>query len=200
MLKIEHLNKKFGKKEVLKDVSLTLSPGERIHIIGKNGSGKSTIFKIITGILKQNGGTVEIGTDDVIGTLIENPSFLEYESGLENLKFLAELNHNYDEKLVKDLMEEFSLDPRDEQSVSRYSIGMRQKLGIIQAIMENQNIVLLDEPTRGIDKEGIETFVKILGQLKEQKRAVIIASHDDIPNLVYDRELKLKDGVLVEEK
>lgn len=200
MLKIEHLNKKFGKKEVLKDVSLTLSPGERIHIIGKNGSGKSTIFKIITGILKQNGGTVEIGTDDVIGALIENPSFLEYESGLENLKFLAELNHNYDEKLVKDLMEEFSLDPRDEQSVSRYSIGMRQKLGIIQAIMENQNIVLLDEPPRGIDKEGIETFVKILGQLKEQKRAVIIASHDDIPNLVYDRELKLKDGVLVEEK
>ncbi|WP_304598852.1 ATP-binding cassette domain-containing protein [Lactobacillus intestinalis] len=200
MLKIEHLNKKFGKKEVLKDVSLTLSPGERIHIIGKNGSGKSTIFKIITGILKQNGGTVEIGTDDVIGALIENPSFLEYESGLENLKFLAELNHNYDEKLVKDLMEEFSLDPRDEQSVSRYSIGMRQKLGIIQAIMENQNIVLLDEPTRGIDKEGIETLVKILGQLKEQKRAVIIASHDDIPNLVYDRELKLKDGVLVEEK
>ena len=200
MLKIEHLNKKFGKKEVLKDVSLTLSPGERIHIIGKNGSGKSTIFKIITGILKQNGGTVEIGTDDVIGALIENPSFLEYESGLENLKFLAELNHNYDEKLVKDLMEEFSLDPRDEQSVSRYSIGMRQKLGIIQAIMENQNIVLLDEPTRGIDKEGIETFVKILGQLKEQKRAVIIASHDDIPDLVYDRELKLKDGVLVEEK
>ncbi|WP_302608620.1 ATP-binding cassette domain-containing protein [Lactobacillus intestinalis] len=200
MLKIEHLNKKFGKKEVLKDVSLTLSPGERIHIIGKNGSGKSTIFKIITGILKQNGGTVEIGTDDVIGALIENPSFLEYESGLENLKFLAELNHNYDEKLVKDLMEEFSLDPRDEQSVSRYSIGMRQKLGIIQAIMENQNIVLLDEPTRRIDKEGIETFVKILGQLKEQKRAVIIASHDDIPNLVYDRELKLKDGVLVEEK
>lgn len=200
MLKIEHLNKKFGKKEVLKDVSLTLSPGERIHIIGKNGSGKSTIFKIITGILKQNGGTVEIGTDDVIGALIENPSFLEYESGLENLKFLAELNHNYDEKLVKDLMEEFSLDHRDEQSVSRYSIGMRQKLGIIQAIMENQNIVLLDEPTRGIDKEGIETFVKILGQLKEQKRAVIIASHDDIPNLVYDRELKLKDGVLVEEK
>lgn len=200
MLKIEHLNKKFGKKEVLQDVSLTLSPGERIHIIGKNGSGKSTIFKIITGILKQNGGTVEIGTDDVIGALIENPSFLEYESGLENLKFLAELNHNYDEKLVKDLMEEFSLDSEDSQSVSRYSIGMRQKLGIIQAIMENQNIILLDEPTRGIDKEGIETFVKILGQLKEQKRAVIIASHDDIPNLVYDRELKLKDGVLVEEK
>lgn len=200
MLKIEHLNKKFGKKEVLKNVSLTLSPGERIHIIGKNGSGKSTIFKIITGILKQNGGTVEIGADDVIGALIENPGFLEYESGLENLKFLAELNHNYDEKLVKDLMEELSLDPRDEQPVSKYSIGMRQKLGIIQAIMENQNIILLDEPTRGIDKEGIETFVKMLEQLKEQKRAVIIASHDDIPNLVYDRELKLKDGVLVEEK
>lgn len=199
MLQVENLNKKFGKKEVLKDVTFTIKPGERIHIIGKNGSGKSTIFKIITRILKQNSGTVKIDEADVIGALIENPGFLEYEAGLQNMKFLADLNHNYDEDRVRKLMERFSLDPDDGQAVSKYSIGMRQKLGIIQAIMENQNIILLDEPTRGIDQEGIATFVEVLKELKQQKRAVIIASHDDIPDLSYDRELKLQDGILVNE-
>lgn len=199
MLQVENLNKKFGKKEVLKDVTFTVKPGERIHIIGKNGSGKSTIFKIITRILKQNSGTVKIDEADVIGALIENPSFLEYEAGLENMKFLANLNHNYDEDRVRELMGKFSLDPNDEQAVSKYSIGMRQKLGIIQAVMEGQNIILLDEPTRGIDQEGIATFVELLNKLKKKNRSVIIASHDDIPGLDYDRELKLQNGVLVNE-
>lgn len=199
MLQVENLNKKFGKKEVLKDVTFTVKPGERIHIIGKNGSGKSTIFKIITRILKQNSGTVKIDEADVIGALIENPGFLEYEAGLENMKFLANLNHNYDEDRVRELMGKFSLDQNDEQAVSKYSIGMRQKLGIIQAVMEGQNIILLDEPTRGIDQEGIATFVELLNKLKKKNRSVIIASHDDIPGLDYDRELKLRNGVLVNE-
>lgn len=199
MLKVENLSKKFGKKEVLENITFTLEPGERIHIIGKNGSGKSTIFKIITGILKQSSGTFLLDDEDVIGALIENPGFLEYEAGLENMKFLADLNHNYSEDRVRKLMERFSLNPDDGQAVSKYSIGMRQKLGIIQAIMEEQNIVLLDEPTRGIDKEGIATFVEVLEEIKKQNRAVIIASHDDIPGLDYDRELKLQDGVLVDE-
>ncbi|EEU20626.1 ATP-binding cassette domain-containing protein [Lactobacillus mulieris] len=196
MLKIDNISKQFGKKQVLKDVSLELNPGERVHIIGKNGSGKSTIFKIITNILKADAGQVELTENDYVGALIENPGFLEYESGLENLKFLGNLNHNYDEQVAMKLMEKFDLDPNDLQAVSKYSIGMRQKLGIIQAIMENQNIVLLDEPTRGIDKEGVATFVKLLDELKQEKRAVIIASHDEIPGLKYDRELLLKNGEL----
>ncbi len=196
MLKIDNISKQFGKKQVLKDVSLELNPGERVHIIGKNGSGKSTIFKIITNILKVDAGQVELTENDYVGALIENPGFLEYESGLENLKFLGNLNHNYDEQVAMKLMEKFDLDPNDLQAVSKYSIGMRQKLGIIQAIMENQNIVLLDEPTRGIDKEGVATFVKLLDELKQEKRAVIIASHDEIPGLKYDRELLLKNGEL----
>ncbi len=93
-------------------------------------------------------------------------------------------------------MKEFSLDPDESQAVSKYSIGMRQKLGIIQAIMENQNIVLFDEPTRGIDKEGVTTFLKMLDRLKEQKVSVIIATHEDIAGLTYDRVLKLENGAL----
>lgn len=134
--------------------------------------------------------------EDYLGAMIENPGFLEYETGLENLKFLANLNHHYDEAKVRNLMKEFSLDPDESQAVSKYSIGMRQKLGIIQAIMENQNIVLFDEPTRGIDKEGVTTFLKMLDRLKEQKVSVIIATHEDIAGLTYDRVLKLENGAL----
>ena len=195
MLRIENVNKNFGKKVILKDINLTVKPGERVHIVGKNGCGKSTLFKIITGILKAQ-GQVKLDEEDYLGAMIENPGFLEYESGLENLKFLGNLNHNYDEQVAMKLMEKFDLDPNDLQAVSKYSIGMRQKLGIIQAVMENQNIVLLDEPTRGIDKEGVATFVKLLDELKQEKSAVTIASHDEIPGLKYDRELLLKNGEL----
>lgn len=195
MLRIENVNKNFGKKVILKDINLTVKPGERVHIVGKNGCGKSTLFKIITGILKAQ-GQVKLDEEDYLGAMIENPGFLEYEAGLENLKFLANLNHHYDEAKVRNLMKEFSLDPDESQAVSKYSIGMRQKLGIIQAIMENQNIVLFDEPTRGIDKEGVTTFLKMLDRLKEQKVSVIIATHEDIAGLTYDRVLKLENGAL----
>lgn len=195
MLRIENVNKNFGKKVILKDINLTVKPEERVHIVGKNGCGKSTLFKIITGILKAQ-GQVKLDEEDYLGAMIENPGFLEYETGLENLKFLANLNHHYDEAKVRNLMKEFSLDPDESQAVSKYSIGMRQKLGIIQAIMENQNIVLFDEPTRGIDKEGVTTFLKMLDRLKEQKVSVIIATHEDIAGLTYDRVLKLENGAL----
>ncbi|WP_240404958.1 ATP-binding cassette domain-containing protein, partial [Lactobacillus jensenii] len=93
MLRIENVNKNFGKKVILKDINLTVKPGERVHIVGKNGCGKSTLFKIITGILKAQ-GQVKLDEEDYLGAMIENPGFLEYETGLENLKFLAKLTHH----------------------------------------------------------------------------------------------------------
>lgn len=196
MLKVNHVQKHFGKKQVLKDINLELEPGQRIHIIGKNGSGKSTIFKVVTGILKPDQGDYAIDATDYLGALIENPGFLEYETGFENLKFLAQLNNNFEEAKIKQLMERFELDPDDPQAVKSYSIGMRQKLGIIQAVMEDQNIILFDEPTRGIDKTAVQTFVKLLDELKNEHKAVIIASHEDVEGLTYDQEYKLNDGVL----
>ncbi|MCO6524900.1 MAG: ABC transporter ATP-binding protein [Candidatus Schmidhempelia sp.] len=199
MLQIEKIKKSFGKKVVLQDVSLKAMPGELIHISGINGSGKSTIFKIITGLLKADSGTVKISPTDVVGALIENPGFLEYESALTNLKFLAHLNHRYDETIVRQLLTDFELDPDDRQAITKYSVGMRQKVGIIQAVMENQNIILLDEPTRGIDQDGISQFVTLLKQLKQHNKTVIVASHDKVDEINYDRRLKLQAGVLNDE-
>ncbi len=196
MLKVTHVSKKFKDADVLKDVSLTVKPGELIHIVGINGSGKSTLFKIITGLLKADSGTVSLDSGDVIGALIENPGFLEYETAWDNLRFLANVHHKFQADKVKKLLTDFDLDPDSRQAIGKYSIGMRQKVGIVQAIMEDQNIILLDEPTRGIDKKGVKQFVDLLERLKAEGKAVVVASHDDIPGLVYDRTLTLENGEL----
>ena len=198
MLELRQIKKSFGQKLVLKNVSLLAKPGELIHISGINGSGKSTIFKIITGLLKADSGEIRLGENDVVGALIENPDFLEYESAMSNLNFLANLNKRFNEKIVRDLLRHFMLDPDDPEPIAKYSVGMRQKVGIIQAVMENQNIILLDEPTRGIDQESISLFVALLKKLKQQNKIVIVASHDQINELKYDRLFILRQGILQE--
>lgn len=196
MLKVEKITKKFKGVDVLKDVTFNLEPGQLVHIRGINGSGKSTIFKIITGLLKPATGTIMLGDNDVVGALIENPGFLEFEDALTNLRFLADLNHNYNEAYIIELMKKFQLDPANKQPVAKYSIGMRQKLGIIQAIMENQNIILLDEPTRGLDVESINQFAALIMELKAAGKSIIVASHDDVAAITYDQQLQLVDGCL----
>ncbi|WP_294760654.1 ATP-binding cassette domain-containing protein [uncultured Lactobacillus sp.] len=198
MLELRHIKKSFGQKLVLKNVSLLAKPGELIHISGINGSGKSTIFKIITGLLKADSGEIRLGENDVVGALIENPDFLEYESAMSNLHFLANLNKRFNEKIVRDLLRHFMLDPDDPEPIAKYSVGMRQKVGIIQAVMENQNVILLDEPTRGIDQESISLFVALLKKLKQQNKIVVVASHDQINELKYDRFFILRQGILQE--
>lgn len=199
MLKITGIKKSFGRKSVLKNVSMIAKPGQLIHISGINGSGKSTIFKIVTGLLEADSGKVELDHGDVIGALIENPSFLEYESAMTNLHFLANLNHRFNEKRVRNLLQQFELDPDDSQAIAKYSVGMRQKVGIIQAVMEEQNIILLDEPTRGIDQESIGQFLTLLNRLKQENKTVIIASHDQIDEINYDQGLTLQNGILLNE-
>ena len=199
MLELKQIKKSFGQKLVLKDVSLLAKPGELIHISGINGSGKSTIFKIITGLLEADSGEIRLGENDVVGALIENPDFLEYESAMSNLHFLANLNKRFNEKEVRGLLRYFMLDPDDPEPIAKYSVGMRQKVGIIQAVMENQNIILLDEPARGIDQESISLFVTMLKKLKQQNKIVVVASHDQINELKYDRRFILHHGILQDE-
>ena len=198
MLELRQIKKSFGQKLVLKNVSLLAKPGELIHISGINGSGKSTIFKIITGLLKADSGEIRLGENDVVGALIENPDFLEYESAMSNLHFLANLNKRFNEKEVRGLLRHFMLDPDDPEPIVKYSVGMRQKVGIIQAVMENQNVILFDEPTRGIDQESISLFVALLKKLKQQNKIVVVASHDQINELKYDRLFILRQGILQE--
>ena len=200
MLKVSHVKKSFKKLAVLKDISLETQDGELIHISGVNGCGKSTLFKIIVGILKADSGEIHTDKDDYLGALIENPGFIEYETAWDNLIFLGHFNHRFQPEKTRDLLKAFDLDPDNPQAVGNYSVGMRQKLGITQAVMEDQNIILLDEPTRGIDKEGVQQFVNLLEQLRRENKTVIVASHDEIPGLVYDRRLRMKDWVLLPEE
>lgn len=200
MLKVSHVKKSFKKLAVLKDISLETQAGELVHISGVNGCGKSTLFKIIVGLLKADSGEIHIDKDDYLGALIENPGFIEYETAWDNLTFLGHFNHRFQPEKTRDLLKAFDLDPDNPQAVGNYSVGMRQKLGITQAVMEDQNIILLDEPTRGIDKEGVDQFVNLMKNLRSENKTVIVASHDEIPGLVYDRRLRMKDGILLVEE
>ncbi|MFV4922464.1 ATP-binding cassette domain-containing protein [Lactobacillus delbrueckii subsp. bulgaricus] len=200
MLKVSHVKKSFKKLAVLKDISLETQAGELVHISGVNGCGKSTLFKIIVSLLKADSGEIHTDKDDYLGALIENPGFIEYETAWDNLTFLGHFNHRFQPEKTRDLLKAFDLDPDNPQSVGNYSVGMRQKLGITQAVMEDQNIILLDEPTRGIDKEGVDQLVNLTKDLRSENKTVIVASHDEIPGLVYDRRLRMKDGILLAEE
>lgn len=198
MLEVNHIAKSFKCNTVLTDVSLQVKAGQLIHISGANGSGKSTLFKIITKLLEPDHGSVRIGKDDLIGALIENPGFLEFESMMTNLRFLANLNNRFDQSYTLQLVKQFGLNPTNRQAISKYSVGMRQKVGIIQAVMEHQSLILLDEPTRGLDRASIEQFIVLIDALINDGKSVMIASHDDVPGLMYDLALRLEDGRLAQ--
>lgn len=192
MLDIQDLSKDFHNHSVLKDLSLHLDGQELIYIHGINGSGKSTLFKLICGILKPTKGIIEKKNDLQIGALIENPGFLENETLAYNLKFLASLNDHYDSEYIEDLCQQFQLDFHSRMKLKNFSVGMRQKAGIIQAIMERQELILLDEPTRGLDQTSIQTFCQMINQLHHQGHTIIIAAHDYLPDIHYTHTYRLE--------
>lgn len=199
MIKIKNLKKKYKNNIVFDQLNMTINDGELIYIHGINGSGKSTLFKIISGIIEQDDGEVIMDSDTHIGALIENPGFLENENIKFNLSFLAKLKNNYNQEKIIELCQLFHLDFNSKSKLKNYSLGMRQKTGIIQAIMEDQNVILLDEPTRGLDQDSIEIFCKIINQLHESGKTIIIASHDYISALSYDKHYHLNNGILTKE-
>lgn len=198
MLEIKNLKKSFKKKLVLNGVNLTVKNGEIIYIIGKNGCGKTTLFKLISDIIEKDDGIIFFDKNVSIGALIENPTFIENEDILFNLKFLSTINKNYDIDIITKLCEIFDLDINYKGKLKSYSLGMRQKLGIIQAIMENQNLILFDEPVRGLDQEGIKIFVELVNNLSLEGKSIIISSHEYIENINFTKFYELKDGILYE--
>lgn len=180
MLNLKNVTKSYDDLLLLKEVSLDFEYGEAVHISGPNGSGKTTLLKMICGLTKQDEGSILISDNVKIGALIENPSFITSYTAQENLKLLYNLTSKsqYDDNEMFKLFEYFGLDYSDKRKISKYSLGMLQKVGIIQAIMENQNLIILDEPTRGIDDEGIENFCLLVNEYVKNGKTIIIASHD----------------------
>ena len=144
-------------------------------------------------------GEVIIENNDIdIGALIENPAFIENESAEYNLKFLYDLKNSYDRKTVQSYMEYFDLTLEDKRAVKKYSVGMRQKLGIIQAIMENQNIILFDEPTRGLDNTSSNKFIELVKKLNSDKKTIIICAHDGVDEIPFNRKFTIDKEQLYE--
>jgi ABC-2 type transport system ATP-binding protein len=197
MLKIENVSKKFGNHKIFENINLEFENGDLVHFFGPNGSGKSTLFKIIADIMSPDTGKITIPEDKRIGAVIENPGFIENETILYNLKYLYTLLNEYNEEVEKkleNLCKQFNLDLYNKNQMKDYSVGMRQKTAIIQAIMEDQDIILLDEPTRGLDTEGVEQFYKTIKEYNKNKdKIIIIASHDLMDNLDFNKKLVIED-------
>ena len=187
MIKIVNVTKKFGENKVLDDVNLTFEPGKIYGIQGKNGSGKTMLMRAISGLLSLNEGEVEvfgevIGVDrdfpKSAGILIEHPGLLPEISGFENLKTVMSINKIVSDEEIKKAMSNFDLDPNSNLKVKKYSLGMKQKVGILMAILERPQVVILDEPTNGLDEASVEKFKDMILNLKDDSRVIIVASHD----------------------
>ena len=189
ILKCENLCKSFGKKQILKNISLELKQGDILGFIGPNGAGKTTTIKLILGLQSIDSGTVEINGYDIkknfekailgVGTIVENPDLYMYLTGYENLKLIKNLYKNVDENRIKEVVKLVKLEQRINDKVSKYSLGMRQRLGIAQAILHKPNLLILDEPTNGLDPEGIKELRDLLKNLaKKEKMGIVISSHN----------------------
>ena len=205
-IKIEHLSKTFKENMVLKDISLEMESGKIYGIIGRNGSGKTVLFKCICGFVIPDNHSVYVDGELIgkqrqvladAGIIIEEPAFLANRSGYKNLEFLYCINHQKDKEHIYKIMKLVGLDPDCTKKVKHYSMGMRQRLAIAQAIMEDQSILILDEPMNGLDKEGVRDMRKLFLELKRQGKLILLASHnrDDI-NILCDEIFEIDKGIV----
>ncbi len=183
---VKNLTKKFKDVTVLDNISVDFEAGKVHGLIGRNGSGKTMLMKCICGIVPYKIGEIRvndkvIGKDaDIpanVGVIIETPGFLPNYSGFNNLKFLAKINGKIGADEIKRAIESVGLDPDDKKRVGKYSLGMRQRLGLAQAIMEDPGLLILDEPMNGLDKDGVKDMRQYLLVLKERGKTILIASH-----------------------
>ncbi len=199
ILEVKNLNKVFGKKHVLKNVSFDLREGEILGFIGPNGAGKTTTIKLILGLQKISSGSVILNGFDItkdfekaiksVGAIVESPDLYMYLSGRKNLEMIASMYKGIKKERIDEVVKLVGLEGRIKDKVSKYSLGMRQRLGIAAAIIHNPRVLILDEPTNGLDPEGIKEIRDLLKSLaKKEKMGVLISSHNlsELENIVTD--------------
>ena len=210
ILKCENLCKTFGKKTILKDVSLEVNEGDILGFIGPNGAGKTTTIKLILGLQSITSGKVSINGYDIekdftnaikkVGAIVENPDMYMYLSGYQNLKLVANLYKNILDSRIEEVVKLVKLENRIKDKVSKYSLGMRQRLGIAQAILHKPNLLILDEPTYGLDPESIKEMRELLVDLaNKEKMAILISSHNlaELDNFCNKVSI-IKNGKIIE--
>lgn len=203
----DHVTKRIGKNTVIDDVSLEIKPGQITGLKGINGSGKTMLMRLVAGLIYPTSGTVAINENilgkDIsfpqsIGIMLENPSFLDGYSGYENLCLLADINSKIDSCRIKDVLEIVGLQDNMHKKYRKYSLGMKQRLGIAAAIMESPDIVLLDEPTNSLDESGIEMVKQIISNEKSRGATVVVSCHDgEVLDSVADEIINVCNGKII---
>jgi len=206
-ISVQNVSKSFGNEEILHGVSRDFEEGKIHGIVGNNGSGKTVLMKCICGFLLPTRGKIfvnykQVGKDvdfpDDIGIIIETPGFLPNTSGMKNLQILASLRKRITKETIRHTLRRVGLDPDMKKSVSKYSLGMRQRLGIAQAIMENPGILILDEPFNGLDKIGVQHMRDLIKGLREEGKTILLASHNQIDiDELCDTVCEMDAGTLV---
>ena len=203
-ISIEHVTKKIKDATVLKDICLEMKGGTVYGLQGKNGSGKTMLMRAISGLIRPTSGRIVINGEQLhknisiprsIGLLLENPSLLPEYDAFQNLKLLAKMQGGVPEEEIRQLIRDVGLEDAGHKKVEKYSLGMKQRLGIAAAILGSPNIILLDEPINAIDGEGVEEIRSLILSLKNEKRIIIVACHDkEEMNLLADEIVHLRDG------
>ncbi len=209
ILEVKNINKYFGKKQVLNNVSFDVRPGEILGFVGPNGAGKTTTIKLILGLQSISSGSVVINGYDIqenfskaieeVGAIVENPDAYMYISGWANLKLAANLYSNISEKRINEVVKIVGLENRIHDKVSKYSLGMRQRLGIAMSLLHNPKVLILDEPTNGLDPEGIKELRDLIKSLaKKENMAILISSHNlaELESFVTD-VCFIKNGFII---
>lgn len=208
MIEVKNLTKKIGNDEILKDINLKLECGKIYGFVGRNGSGKSILFKTLCGFINPTEGEVKVNNIDIYKentfpdstrALIEKPNFIDDISGLENLKLLAKIQNTITEEDILKYLDLFELTKYKDKTFKKYSLGMKQKLGIIQVLMEDPKIIILDEPFNGLEEQSVDLLRKILLEEKKKNKLTIIASHikEDI-DILADEIYRVDGGKIIE--
>lgn len=186
IIKIKNISKKFKQNILYENADLKIETGKTVGIVGGNGTGKSVLFKLITGLEFVDEGEIYVRGKKVgknldfpknVGLFVNQPGYIDFYDGFTNLKLLADIQGKIDDDTIRDYMARVGLNPDDKSKVKTYSSGMKQKLGIAQAIMENQDIIMLDEPFNALDFQTNVDVLKILASLKEEGKTILLTSH-----------------------
>lgn len=204
---VKNVTKSFRDNVALRDISVQFEQNKIHGVVGRNGSGKTVLFKCICGLMHQDSGEIlvqgkrvgqEVDIPSGIGAIIEAPGFLPNYSGLQNLRFLASIQRKVGTEKIKETLRIVGLDPESKKHVGKYSLGMRQRLGLAQAIMEDPKILILDEPMNGLDNDGVQNMRTLLLDLKNKGVTILLASHskEDI-ELLCDTVIEMDKGRII---
>ena len=209
VLQTKQLSKKFKKNDLLNDIQLTINEGQIVGFIGRNGSGKSMLFKCLCGFIQPTSGKIWVFEEEIkygkfpknLGILFDKPGFIPHLSGFKNLKLLASIQNKISDISIKQTISQVGLNPEDPKPVKKYSLGMKQRLALAQAIMEKPKLLILDEPMNGLDEEGVNDMRQLFLHLQQEGTTILLSSHhsEDI-QILCNEIYKMDKGILTKQE